>query len=255
MRLVFAIGTGLLGIALILFGYFPVRLYVRMGYILIALGAALLAAIPFSFWLKARAPQLFLIAGRCALWVAAVGLALLIVSGVQIVSRYRDEEAPKGSVVIVLGAGLSKLDHITPSRLLADRLRSAEAYLKARPDAVCIVSGGQGKEELVSEAQAMKTYLVDVLGIGADRIIMEDRSLDTEQNLKYCAGIMRENGLFEACKGNIVLVTSGFHQFRSHYFANREGFASYTLSARVQPWFLPMYWLRESLAIVLEVWL
>lgn len=255
MRIVTSIAVTGLGIALIIFGYFPVRLYARMGYILIALGAVLLLSVPVSFWLKANAPHFFLIAGRILLWAAAAGFAMLAVSGAQIASCYRDEEAPEGSVVVVLGAGLSRLDNTTPSALLAERLNSAERYLKAHPGAVCLVSGGQGPEELVSEAQAMKTYLVGAGGIDADRIIMEDRSKDTEENLKLCAGIMRQNGLFDACGGNIVLVTSGFHQFRAHFFAKKEGLAPHSLTALVLPSFVPMYWLRESLAIVLEVWL
>ena len=61
-------------------------------------------------------------------------------------------------IIIVLGAGL-KGD--TPSLALERRLEKAAEYMNKNGNAIAIVSGGQGKGETISEAQAMENYLLN----------------------------------------------------------------------------------------------
>ena len=70
---------------------------------------------------------------------------------------------------------------------------------------------------------------------------MEDRSADTEQNLRFSKEVAAENGL----PGDITIVTDGFHQLRADMIARQAGLRAYNISARTPAWLLPTYWVRE----------
>lgn len=76
-----------------------------------------------------------------------------------------------------------------PGRTLTTRLDAALSLLKRYPNADCIVSGGQGSNEAISEAEAMRRYLVS-RGIAEERITLEDRSTNTSKNLEYTFAIL-----------------------------------------------------------------
>lgn len=81
----------------------------------------------------------------------------------------------------MLGAGLNG---DKPSAVLEMRLEKARLYLQEHPQTVVIVSGGQGPTEPVSEAESMKNWLMEK-GIPNSRIIMEDKSTTTAENIRY----------------------------------------------------------------------
>ncbi|NBI92374.1 YdcF family protein [Lachnospiraceae bacterium] len=83
--------------------------------------------------------------------------------------------------ILVLGAGLNG---DKPSAVLEMRLEKARLYLQEHPQTVVIVSGGQGPTEPVSEAESMKNWLMEK-GIPNSRIIMEDKSTTTAENIRY----------------------------------------------------------------------
>ena len=110
--------------------------------------------------------------------------------------------------VVVLGAGLMGGRRVSP--LLASRLergRSVYESLNAENGPMLIVSGGKGSDERLSEAEAMANYLVE-RGFPADRILKEDQSRTTEENLVFSAALMRRN----RPEGyRCVVVTNDFH--------------------------------------------
>ncbi len=255
MKPLFAIIFAVIGAYMIIFGLLPLRLGISMGLILVAIGALFLLCIPASYYILPRAPQVYRVLRAVVGGVLAFGAIIAGIAIAQIYSRANAEELPENSVVVVLGAGLSRIDHLTPSLTLEQRLDTAAALLDEREYAVCVVSGGQGSLELVPEAHAMKKYLVEEKGVDPARIIMEDQSRDTETNLLYSARLMRENGLMESSGGHIALVTSDFHEYRACHFADKARLVPHSLPAPVL-WSLgPVYWLREALAVVLEIWL
>lgn len=109
--------------------------------------------------------------------------------------------------MIVLGA---KVNGDRPSRMLADRLNAAAAYLDKHPQAACVVSGGQGSDEAYSEASVMQKYLVEK-GIDPARIYLEDRSTNTHENLENSLQLIRQEGLCDT----VVIATQVFHQYRA----------------------------------------
>jgi len=149
-------------------------------------------------------------------------------------------------VVIVLGAGLSGEEVGTH---LARRLDTAIGYLNQNPDSLVIVCGGLGATQLITEAEAMRRYLVE-RGISPARIIMEDLSTSTYENLLFANEILSE--LFP--QGfRAVLVTNDFHIFRAMTMAREIGIDAVPLGAPTPRRTIPANYLREMLA-VLHMW-
>lgn len=149
------------------------------------------------------------------------------------------------STAIVLGC---KVNGKKPSLMLSKRLEAALKYLNKHPEVICIVSGGQGNNELISEAEAMYTYLVDH-GIDSKRIYKEDKSSNTSENIEFSKKIIEENNL----NNNITIITDGFHQLRSSLIAKEHKLIPYSISADT-PWYtLPTYYVRELFALVEQI--
>ena len=152
--------------------------------------------------------------GKCVLSILALlltaGIAFAGFCSVKMVQYYQNPPQTPCTVV-VLGC---KVKGTVPSLMLQRRLEAAKGYLQQHPEVSCIVSGGKGTGEDISEAQAMKTYLT-AAGIAADRILMEDRSTDTHENLLFSKQILEQQGL----PNRITILTDGFHQYRAHRMA------------------------------------
>lgn len=145
-------------------------------------------------------------------------------------------------VVIVLGCNVRPDG--SPSLHLKSRIDTAFTYLSENPDAVCIASGAKGVDEPLTEASVIKAELV-ALGISSDRIILEEKSTSTKENLLNSYEIIEEKTLGE----RVVLVTNSFHIFRAKELAKRQGHETEALSASM-PWNLfSVNWVREWLAI------
>jgi uncharacterized SAM-binding protein YcdF (DUF218 family) len=153
--------------------------------------------------------------------------------------------------VIVLGAGLRPDGGVPP--LLASRLergREVWAALDRRAGdfrPLLIVSGGKGDDERVPEASAMASYLI-ARGFPADRLLLEDKSRSTEENLVLSKAIIDE--LRPGARATIV--TSDFHAFRAALLARRLGIRGQVTGARVARYYRPSAVLREFAAVFLQ---
>jgi len=144
--------------------------------------------------------------------------------------------------VIVHGSGL--IGGSVP-RLLADRLDKAiRIYKKDSTPPMVITSGGRGADEARSEASAMAEYLVDH-GIPAERILLEDQSTTTLENLRNSKAII------DSMPGRhlTALVTSNYHVFRCIRYARDIGLECTGIGARVAPYYWPSALIREFVAI------
>jgi uncharacterized SAM-binding protein YcdF (DUF218 family) len=155
--------------------------------------------------------------------------------------------ARRADYVVVLGAGLLNGGQVP--RLLASRLERGRAVyekLASRgADPLLIVSGGKGGDEQVSEAAAMARYLTE-RGFPAGRLILEDRSASTEENLLFSKAIMDRQRPGARC----VIVTSGFHAFRAAIIARRLGIDGQATGARTAGYYWPGAMLREFAAVL-----
>lgn len=158
-----------------------------------------------------------------------------------IYSLYR----PKYNIdyIIVLGCGLINGKEV--SYLLASRIDKAlKFYQKQAIHTVppkIILSGGQGSDELISEAQAMKDYIV-AKDIACDDLILEDKSKNTYENMVFSKDIITRLSN-KAIK--ILFVTNNFHVFRSAIFAKKVGIQAQGIGARTALYYWPNAMLRE----------
>lgn len=175
--------------------------------------------------------------------VEAIGIAFvafIVVTQAMVISEFNDRGEPSLDYLIVLGAQVRSNG---PSIALKSRLDTAYDYLVANEGTHCIVSGGQGANEPTSEADAMASYLIG-RGIDPARIILEDQSLNTTQNI--------ENSLrfIDPANDRVGIVTNNYHLFRGMAIARKHGIAHVSgIVAGATPWYLPNNMTRESFGL------
>lgn len=209
------------------------------GTLLLVLAAAALA---FPFLWKQQG-----VIRKVSVFLYSFGLAVFIfLSGSMLYTAYGKQPPIEGrQTVIVLGA---RVVGNRPSLMLARRLNIAATYLHANPEATCIVTGGQGADEIYPEAEVMKNYLVEK-GIDPQRIIEEDQAVNTRQNIRLSQPLIPENS------EGVVIITDNFHQKRASITAGTVGMTPvYHLSSMPPVELLPQYWLRDLPGIPLT-WL
>jgi uncharacterized SAM-binding protein YcdF (DUF218 family) len=175
--------------------------------------------------------------------VFLIFLGLLVFFAVEVAIIYHATVDPEDNAdyVIVLGAQV-RGRRITKS--LKARLNTAMEYLVKNSDTFVIVSGGKGQGEAISEAEAMKGYLVEH-GILEERIMMESQSTNTYENIFY------SKRFIQGANKKIVIVSNGFHIYRSVRIAKKQKIGQVEgLSAPTDHILLVSYYVREVLAVM-----
>ncbi|MHC1747854.1 MAG: YdcF family protein [Cellulosilyticaceae bacterium] len=174
--------------------------------------------------------------------VLIVIVLFLAVESCIIITGYQTDMAKKSDYIIVLGA---RVKGETPSLALQYRLDQAYTYLSANPNTKAILSGGQGLGENITEAEAMKRYLMGK-GIAKEKLILENRSTNTAENIKNSFEIIDK----EKENAKVIVVTSHFHILRSKMIAHDLGKKVGGIGAKNMPILIPNYYLREFFAVV-----
>lgn len=174
-----------------------------------------------------------------------LGLMVATVTGVVIGAAARGNPGEECEYVIVLGA---KVDGTEPSVTLRERIRAAYQYLAAHPNAIAVVSGGQGKDEGIAEADCMYRGLVE-LGMDPARIWMEDKSTSTWENLHFSLALIEEKT--GSRPEQIGLVSSTYHLFRGRLFAKKWGAEAVAIPAKTGN---PLHFLNAFLREIAGVW-
>ncbi len=183
-----------------------------------------------------------LLAFAAALWFVCVFAFFGVFSAFMLYYAELDRPSPGACAVVVLGC---KIDGDRPSLMLGRRLMAAKGYLDANPGTVAVLSGGFGEGLTLSEASVMRDYLVS-RGVAPERLLLEERSTSTEENLRFSAEILRERGL----DGEVVIATDGFHQLRSHLWAKRYGLDDVSAVSSATPLHLfAYYYFREFMGV------
>lgn len=185
-------------------------------------------------------------------WKRAILAAMLAVLFIIVIPltfnmvKYPNYKTNEGAeTVIVLGC---KVNGSTPSKYLNDRCKKAAEYLKKNPDAVAILSGGQGSDEDISEAQCMENVLVK-LGIEQSRLYKEDRSTSTSENIAFSKVVIEENGLSES----VLIVTNEFHEYRAKLICDKNGLDFHSSCSQSAFYTLITYHTREMAALLKEL--
>lgn len=173
-----------------------------------------------------------------------VVLTAAVVTSVHIAKGCAGNPNPDCEYVVVLGAGVHGT---TPSLSLRSRLDAAYEYLTAHPDAIAIVSGGQGPGEDISEAQCMFDDLVSK-GIDPARIWMEDKSTSTRENIRFTMALLEQRTGSRPEKINVL--SNEFHLLRAGLMARDAGVTAYGIPAKTPYTSLFInYFLREIAAL------
>lgn len=176
-----------------------------------------------------------------------IGLVIFLIIETLIIS-FPKNNLEYSNYVIVLGAGVRGT---TPSLTLIQRLEATLEYInKQEKNVDIIVSGGQGKGEDISEALAMKNYLISK-GVKENNIIMEDKSTTTNENLRFSKNIIEEVTKENIKNVNITIVTSDFHTYRSSKIAKKLGYNNPNFySNKTKILLTPIMYIREGLAFI-----
>ncbi len=150
----------------------------------------------------------------------------------------------KADYIVVLGAGLTG-SRVTP--LLAARIEKGIELLDHNPKAALIMSGGQGPGEDIPEGRAMADYAIH-RGVDADKIIVEDRSASTEENLLFSRELMQKE------RPRVIVVTTAYHVFRALLLARQQKMACVGFGARTKWYFTLNALLREFIGYLSLTW-
>ena len=180
--------------------------------------------------------------------VVLCGCALLVLltSALSLYGSF-DNATGEEDALIVLGCGV-RGDRVSIG--LARRLDKAAAYYREHPDVKIVVTGGQGTQETIPEADAMARYLL-ARSVPAEKIIKEPTAASTLENLQFSDALLRET--LDTDDYTAALVTSRFHVFRAEHVAYALGFSFTHLGAGSVWYAVPMNNLRELCAIAHEL--
>ncbi|MDL2288896.1 YdcF family protein, partial [Oscillospiraceae bacterium OttesenSCG-928-F05] len=182
-----------------------------------------------------------LMEGLFILWL----LSFIVIECVVAFGAATDPEAEGADYLIVLGAGLNGE---TPSLVLQSRLDEALRYLERNPETRAVLTGGQGRRETITEAEAMRRFLT-ASGIDEARLILEDQSTDTIQNIRFAFALIDSDG--GGTEAKVAVLSSEFHVYRARYIAEKEGRPVYRVTAETPMWSMKMvYYIREYFSMM-----
>ena len=226
----------LAGILCVLYGImvFLLRSGTNFYAVWLALGASFLllsCLTRIRFW-----DHLPKIARTLLLLVLTAGLFLFCLCEGFVLRGFHSTAPADLDYLIVLGA---QVREDGPSAVLKYRLDAAAEYLCQNSDTLCIVTGGKGSGDAVSEGEGMRDYLIKI-GIDPARIIVEDQARNTVQNIQYSMRLM------SSPDAPTALVTNNFHVTRALALARKQGLTDvYAVSAPSTLLYLPNNMFRE----------
>ena len=170
-----------------------------------------------------------------------IGVPCYVALGFDIKRGQKNVASGKHTYLIVLGAKVKPGG--IPSLSLQYRLDAALDYLKENLQTKVIVSGGQGRDEEQTEASFMRDYLI-ANGIEKERILTEEQSTSTYENLYYSFALLPET------EQAVTIVSSDFHLRRATYIANELGYETDVIVASTPKSVEIKLNIRERLALL-----
>ncbi len=223
--------------ALGLFFYYLVYAYQFTGLLLMGL-AALTMVFGVLNLVKRTIFRTILIA------LLIVGSVLAVITGINIHKISKGSPDPQADYAIVLGAGVNGTE---PSASLRERIQAAKTYAETYPKAILILSGSQGPNEGISEAQCMYDKLTEA-GISPSRLYIEDQAEDTEQNIRLSLDLIDRE--FGEVPDSVCIISSEYHLLRAGKHGEALGITPLLYPARTENrlYFCNMF-LREIIAV------
>lgn len=172
------------------------------------------------------------------------GIVAFLITETLIIHRSKGDTDTAFQYLVVLGAKVNGTD---PSLSLNDRINAAYGYLSTHPDVIAVLSGGQGPDEDISEAQCMYNKLTQ-WGISPDRLWLEEQATSTWENLQYSLDIIEEKT--GQRPESIGLLSSEYHLYRAGLFADSFGVDAALIPASTSWATIRLnYFMREAVAV------
>lgn len=186
---------------------------------------------------------------RIMIYVLIPIIILFLVVELIIFSGFFEKPKEEPAYIVVLGTTVYKEG---PCYLLRQRLKEAAEWADKYENAKIVVTGGQGETEPFTEGSEMKRYLVEELGVAEDRIIVEEASMNTYENMTFTGEILeKEDEDFSYENTPILVVTNNFHMYRAIKIAKKAGFENVSgAPSGTYIYLFPHYMVREFCAIL-----
>lgn len=208
------------------------------GWFWAAAGVSLLLA---AYLHRIQGSALALWVSRLMMAALAAGLVLLGIAGSFVIRQMRQPLPGDIDCAVVLGA---QVKGKKPSLALSQRLQAALETAEKYPSIPLILSGGQGQGEHITEAECMRNYLVEN-GVGETRLLLEDKSTTTRENLLF------SDGLYGCAGKRCAVISNDFHICRALLIAKSAGYKDVSgVAAKGEPLMEPHYIVRESAALL-----
>ena len=167
-------------------------------------------------------------------------ISFIIIEGLIISGCVSDDIPDNTDYIVLLGAGIY---YDRPSATLYYRLKTATEYLTSNEKSKVIVCGGQGENEIMPEAEVMSNTLQKTFGIDKSRIIIEDKSKNTVENIANAKQILDK---IETKKYSTAVITSNFHLYRARSLMEKNGLMRYGMGSKTPyPIIDAVYFIRE----------
>ena len=222
-----------------LFFYTAVHGHGFLGLVSLCLAGVICCYLIFDL-LKKRFPKTARALNIALTAVLCIGILIFSITQAVVIHASFGQPDAECAFIVVLGA---KVNGTSPSLSLSDRIRAADAYLKAHPDTIAILSGGQGEDEGISEARCMYDQLI-ARGIDPHRLWLEEKATSTWENLHFTLDLIEEKT--GSRPETIGLVSSEYHLFRASLFGDACGVKTIGIPAETS-WFSIKvnYFMRE----------
>ena len=196
----------------------------------------------------AKIDRMLILSRRFLLGVLLFGMLSFAWIETLVFQAAKSDSVINAKYAVVLGAGLRG---DKPSQTLKNRLDKGVEYLRGNPEAKIVAAGGVGAAAAISEAEVTKRYLT-AQGIDEKRILLEDKSTTTDENLKFTKELIiaREGMPIHA----ITVITSDYHLYRAKQIAGKYYPQVQGLAAKSAPLLKINYAIREYFAVT-KFWL
>lgn len=192
-------------------------------------------------WLEQSKPKTALRLRKILTVCLCLFLLAYAITGVIIIQASYGNPLADCDYLIVLGAGVNGT---VPSLSLRNRLDAALTYLQGHPDTVCILSGGKGDGENITEAECMFRYLT-AAGIPEQRLIKEEQATSTQENLAYSLLLVDATD-----RTRFGVLSSEYHLYRAKLMARDQGIDPIMIPAETtRPSLRMNYYMREVAAL------
>lgn len=188
-------------------------------------------------------------------WVIALAIVLVVLAAIPILTMSaiyitaRNDQARSVDAIVVMGAAQY---NGRPSPVLEARLERALELYQQGFAPMMIVTGGNQPGDVYTEGGTSQQWMID-RGVPENAILVEDSSNNTWDSWQGVKRLAESQNIH-----SVLIVSDGFHLFRSERMAEAVGFDAYgspATNSPIRPWSGDEfgYVIRETAATLVQI--